>query len=727
MSEILAPAGDAASAYAAINAGADAVYLGLTSFSARSGAANFGFDELKDLCAHAHAVGVKIYVAMNTLVKDSETEKFLSDMSEAWNAGADAFIMQDMYLGKFVKRVCPQITLHLSTQAGVNNVYGARLAKECGFDRVILARETRIEDIREIAKIIETEVFVQGALCTCFSGQCYFSSFVGGNSGNRGKCKQPCRKKYSIDRAGFDDEAYRLSLSDLSVGERIEDLIAAGAYSFKIEGRLRRPEYVAAAVRYYKNILNGVETADDLSALKRTYNRGNYTRGLAFGQDKNFISSSVQGHIGEFVGVVKNISGKNVCLTEKSFSVGDGFKILREGKEVGGAVYGGETKGGFILRTECRPKNGDKAFITTDTRLNKRLSEVETRKIKTPLSARFILGDKAEVTLGGKLYRANFAPLPAEKRPTTEEDIKKCFDKTDLYPFVPEYGEIEISDGAFIPASALNAFRRETYADYYAKLASVKNSPASIPAPEIARSKQVNNKTAVIAEVLSGLTADIGVLKPKDYSAPVEGLLSGFVGEKFLYVPPFAGEAELNKIKELALSFDGLYCEGYFGAQLCRELGKKLFAGTGFNLSNALSVSELNADYVALSKELTVKEAKPLCGGNTFYLTAGDIKLMDLIYCPFGKTCKSCDMRGGYTLTDDGGRKFPLRRYKLFDCAFEVFNCVPLVVNNDFTGKLIDCSVSPSAKEICAAAGDADKLKKIFKNYTKGHGDNPVL
>lgn len=431
--------------------------------------------------------------------------------------------------------------------------------------------------------------------------------------------------------------------------------------------------------------------------------------------------------MGEFVGVVKNVSGKSVCLTEKSFSVGDGFKILRDGKEVGGAAYGGETKGGFILRTDCRLKNGDKAFITTDTRLNKRLSETDAKKIKVPISAKFALGGKAEVVLGGKPYRADFVPLAAEKRPTTAEDIKKCFDKTDIYPFVPEYGEIEISDGAFIPASSLNAFRREVYAQYYAELTSVKRLPARIPAPVLTANKEKNNKTAVVAEKLTGLKADIGILKPKDYSAPVEELIAGFAGEKFLYIPPFAGKNELKIIKELAASFDGLYCEGYFGATLCRELKKKLFAGTGFNLSNAIALSGLDADYVALSKEITVREAKPLAGGNTFYLTAGDIKLMDLIYCPFGKTCRSCDMRAQYTLTDEGGRKFPLRRYKLCDCAFEVYNCVPLVAENNFTGRLVDCSFTPSVSEICSAVGDTEKLKKIFKNYTKGHGENPVL
>ena len=250
MYEILAPAGNENSALAAINAGTDAIYLGMNKFSARSSAGNFDVAAFEKICGYAHAFGVKVYAALNTVVKDNELTEFLTLASEVWNAGADALILQDLFLGKYIKQNAPQISLHLSTQAGVCNVYGAQLAKSAGFERVITARETKFEDIVEIAKIIETEVFVQGALCTCFSGQCYMSSFAGGNSGNRGKCKQPCRKKYSIDRADFDDAAYRLSLSDLCVGTNIKKLMEAGVYSFKIEGRMRRPEYVSAAVGY---------------------------------------------------------------------------------------------------------------------------------------------------------------------------------------------------------------------------------------------------------------------------------------------------------------------------------------------------------------------------------------------------------------------------------------------------------------------------------------------
>ena len=255
--EILAPSGDLQTAKIAINSGADAIYLGLSAFSARASAVNFTNEELLETLRYAKLFNVKVYVAMNTVVKESERKTFLEQLLQAWSLGVDAIILQDIFLGKAIHEAYPEIVLHLSTQAGICNEAGAKFALSCGFSRVILARETPLGEIEKIAKIIQTEAFVQGALCTCFSGQCYFSSFVGGNSGNRGRCKQPCRKQYAYNRKDYEEKSYALSLSDLCVGEGIEKLKAAGVTSFKIEGRMRRAEYVASAVQYYRAILDG--------------------------------------------------------------------------------------------------------------------------------------------------------------------------------------------------------------------------------------------------------------------------------------------------------------------------------------------------------------------------------------------------------------------------------------------------------------------------------------
>ena len=720
MSEILAPAGGQNSALAAINAGADAIYLGLDKFSARSSAENFNLEKFAELCGYAHLFGVKVHVALNTVVKNVELESFLKSAVEVWNNGADAIIIQDIFLGKYLKENFPQIKLHLSTQAGTCNIYGAKLAKEFGFDRVILARETKLSDIEEISKIIETEAFVQGALCTCFSGQCYMSSFAGGNSGNRGRCKQPCRKLYSIDRNGFEEEAYRLSLSDLCVGEDIKKLIDAGVTSFKIEGRMRRPEYVAAAVSYYRNIVDGKH--GDLSALKHTYNRGNYTKGLAFGQDKSFISSAVQGHIGEYAGVVKVESGKYICQTCAKFSSGDGFKILRAGKEIGGGIYGGDVKGDFIINTRDRLKNGDKVFITTDNALNRKLLEVK-RTLPVNISAKFKAGSRAEINLNDCKFYGNSILQPAQNRPLSVSEIEECFKKTDAYPYWVNFDSIE-TDGVFLPKSELNSLRRMVFAEYYATHTASKNDKItaifSVPCLKTAE----NNKTAVICSSFKNLSADIGILKLNDYSEDIYSLTENFSGERFLYIPPYLTGDEIENIKPIASKFDGIYCDSYFGLILAKVLKIKFFAGTGFNITNSLSLKLCEADCISLSKELTERETKELSVQNSFYLTAGNIKVMDLIYCPFEKKCATCDKRSTYTLTDSTGRKFPLRRYNTSECRFEVYNCADLVTKGITAGKLFDFSLCDEMT--VKAVQNTKELEKIFTNYTRGHFANGI-
>lgn len=725
MTEILAPAGDIGSAYAAINNGADAIYLGLTAFSARSSAQNFDLPALRALLAQARVLGVKIYVAMNTLVKESELSGFIQTAVDVWNAGADAIIIQDLYLGSYLKKTYPQMRLHLSTQAGICNAVGARYAKELGFDRVILARETPIKDIAEIASVIETEAFVQGALCTAFSGQCYLSSFAGGNSGNRGRCKQPCRKRYKIDRKGFEEYAYRISLSDLCVGESVGELVKAGVTSFKIEGRMRRPEYVAAAVTYYKNLLSGKTVQSDFSALKRTYNRGNYTKGLAFGQDKSFISPAVQGHMGEFVGTVFAENGRFVCHSAERCEKGDSFKILREGREIGGAVCDGPAKGGFSLRSGVRLKNGDKAFITTDESLSQKLLSAKKRR-EIVLSVRAVAGEKFTVEACGRKYTADFAAQEAKGRPICADDIKNCFGKVGCYPFEVVYESVETDGNSFLPMSLLNAFRREVYADCFARLSANGNeiAEAVVPLPERAAALVKNDKVCIIASDLNGVEADIGVLRPDDYFSGLSRLTDGFKGEKFLYLPPFLSGREIEALKPVILQFDGIYGGGNYIIPLAKAMNKKAFAGCGFNLSNSLSLSLCPADYAALSKELTRAESRPLAGADTFALTAGDIKVMDLIYCPFSKTCKSCDRRSRYTLTDEENRQFVLRRYEIGECRFEILNCAPLVSDNAYTGRIFDFTSHDNPSRLPT---DSQELKSVFAVRTKGHTENPVL
>ena len=732
MLEILAPAGNTECADAAIKSGADAIYLGLNAFSARQNAGNFDGTELRALLAKAHFCGVKVYVAMNTLVKDSELDAFEENLLSAWNSGVDAVILQDIFLGKSMHARYPEIVLHLSTQAGVCTADGARLAKECGFSRVILARETPLAEIKKIAEILETEVFVQGALCTCFSGQCYFSSFAGGNSGNRGRCKQPCRKLYAYDRKGNTEKNYALSLSDLCVGEDMQKLIDAGVVSFKIEGRMRRPEYVAAAVRYYRRILDGETGAEGtLSDLKRTYNRGNYTKGLAFGQDKRFLSTAIQGHIGEKVGVVKVVNGKFFVESKFQPKQGDAFKILREGKEVGGASFSKAEGRGFTLFSKTRLKNGDGVFITTDTSVNERVLQGE-RKGAIVLQLSFQVGERAKVKCGD-VEVCSEQPLDrAASRPLTREELIACFKKTDGLPVDVNFSEIELSGDIFIPKSGLNALRRAFYQALKKRITGgrqVLHKQFELPV-----FVGENQKIAVIADDFKGVKADIAIYKPDNFSAELpQNFLDGKF-EKYLYLPSFYQEEDLIKLWQNAKDkIEGIYAENYGQLLFAKECGWKVFAGTGFNLFNGVALQTLLdydcVAYYAISKEANMQEASGIVSDKAFVLSSGNIKVMDLCYCPFGKTCSACDKKPVYMLTDENGRVFPVRRYLSAGgaCRFEVYNCADLIGQGvPCAGKLLDLTLV-SDKEGASKADTDEKQKGIYEKYTSGHLKRGVL
>lgn len=703
--ELLAPAGGEQSAVAALNAGADAIYLGLHSFSARNEAENFDEAALARTVRYAHLLGAKVYVALNTLVKDSELEGFLAAARLAWNAGADALLLQDLFLGRELKRLYPAIVTHLSTQAGCCNVYGAELAKRFGFSRAVLARETPLEDIRKISAVIETEVFVQGALCASFSGQCYFSSFAGNNSGNRGRCKQPCRKRYSIDRKGYEEAAYALSLSDLSVGPRVRALAEAGVSSFKIEGRMRRPEYVAAAVKYYRALLDGAPSEEAFRAVKRAYNRGDYTEGLAFGQKETLLSRDVQGHIGEKIGTVSLRHGMPECRTDYAAERGDGLKILRGGKEVGGAVFKEKTKDGYLLASRVRLETGDEVRLTTSAPSNRfACRPVKFRKIG--IRAVFLAGKPPVLESEGVCFVGKDPLAPARNAPLTAEEIAACLKKTDGLPFEVD-AEAE-TDGVFLPKAALNALRRDFYATLAAHLCPVRPPLPEIgfdlPAPVPVR----GGHNAEIGNVRKG--SEILIYKPKDYAD-----LARPAGETYLYLPPLFTSEDEARIQGRIRDYDGIFTDGFYGVLLAEKYGVKLFAGPGFQLANRVSVAAVKeyAAYFALSKEISRAEQDALASENAFALTEGDVRVMDLCFCVFGRTCAHCDKRDFYRLTDESGRVFPLRRYRTADtvCRFEVYNCAALKTERGLCSPLTD----NSARDVRPAL------------TTRGHSERSVL
>ena len=279
MTEILAPVGGKEQLIAAVRSGANAVYLGAKNFNARRNASNFEDFELPEIVSYCHSRNVKVHVVLNTLVMDSEIPALIEEIKNVASSGADAVIVQDLAVAKLVRELCPSIEMHASTQMTIHDLSGALEAQRLGFKRAVLSRELSLDEIKYIAEHtdIELEAFVHGALCMCMSGCCYLSSVLGGRSGTRGLCAQPCRLDFR-----FGEKDHALSLKDMSHIESIRQLASAGVCSFKIEGRMKRPEYVAAAVTACRAALAGEKP--DIESLRAVFSRQGFTDGYLTGK-----------------------------------------------------------------------------------------------------------------------------------------------------------------------------------------------------------------------------------------------------------------------------------------------------------------------------------------------------------------------------------------------------------------------------------------------------------
>jgi len=738
--ELLAPAGCEDNFYAAVNFGANAVYIGLSDFSARKNAGNFTLERLPYILSYAHMFGVKVYVAVNTIIKNNELEKYFDIIKAAYICGADAFIVQDVFLGRKLKSVFPDICLHLSTQAGVNNLDGAKLAASYGFSRVILARETPISEIKKIAAFIETEVFIHGALCTCFSGHCYFSSFIGGQSGNRGRCRQPCRKLYKyIAGKCRDDYGYALSLADLSLYNKVNDLITAGVKSFKIEGRMRSFEYVCASCDFYSDILSGIFNGKKYENLLKTYNRGNGTEGVGFGQDDKLISDKIQNHCGVPIGVVSGTKGDVLYVQKmkKALVAGDCFKIISGGKETGNCVAI-ETSCGLVLKYKGKAVAGDILAITKDILLSEKYSGI---KKLFPVAVKFFARKDESPTLSvnGIEFKGNFICEEALTAAVTKSEIKNNLRKIDVYPF-DVTPSCDIDTDIFILKKNLNELRARAYSEYFYSFACKDVKKIKITHDnydflnDYDRHDLSDSLLTIISDNFEGLCLR-GVRNlvfcPNDYNdvelfdkfflfadKTNDGKTNGKIAT-FLYVPPFLTSADERIIEKVSVNFDGLYCEGASAIFLAKRLKKRIFGGVELNVTNNLSyyeVRQAGAEIVSLSKELSYAELEKMPKAGAV-LAGGSIKIMSLEYCPFGKKCNICGCGDYFTLKDYDGRNFRVRRYKLSSCRFEIYNCLPLLADRKFADSIYDFTcLKPEEKKFYSALINGDSSESYRNN-----------
>ena len=463
--KIVAPAGNMERFYSAISATADEIYLGLKGFGARRNAENFTVEELKQAIDYTHLRGSRIFLTLNTIMTNREIELLYSTLKDLYNYGLDAIIVQDLGYAEYLHKNFPSIEIHGSTQMTVANYYEINYLKELGFKRIVLPRELSFEEIKEIRKYtdMELEVFVSGSLCISFSGNCYMSSFIGGRSGNRGMCAQPCRKEY---KTSCGEKSYFLSPKDQLYGlDEIKKLQEIGVESIKVEGRMKDVSYVYETVSYFRNLINGIDKEENTPKL---FNRG-YSKGYFYDNDKTIMNRDYSYNMGEKIG---EVIGKNIRLDEDIVS-GDGITFVsKDYKNLGGTYINK-----IAYKNEKLNLNFPDGTKYIFRNYNKRLNDEISKKIKSTdkkleinfdfaakLNEKLILKIYLEDKNGNKILNleeiSETLTQKAQKRAISEEDIKEKLSEIGDSEFTVKNIKINIDKNIFIPLSELKNLKR---------------------------------------------------------------------------------------------------------------------------------------------------------------------------------------------------------------------------------------------------------------------------
>lgn len=621
--ELLAPAGDMSCLHAAVAAGADAVYLGGIRFGARAYAKNFGEEELREAIVYAHSFGVRVYVTLNTLIYDKEIEEAVSYAETLHGMGVDALIVADVGICAQIRKRIPSLSLHASTQMGVHNTKGVDFAAALGCERVVLARECSLENIRAITErsSAEIEVFLHGALCVCHSGQCLFSSLVGGRSGNRGECAQPCRLPYG--------KGYPLSLKDLSLANHVRELVESGVASLKIEGRMKSPDYVYQVTSIYRRLLDESRNANESEnrRLADVFSRGGFTDGY-------------------FVG-----------------KLGTGMTGIRS-----------------------QADKDSSRTVSVDSIPSLTLPVSATASFKRAEPSRLTLKAKVKVRCTGEeiLLEASSESLPPEEAktyPLTEASLLDRLSKLGGTGFELQRGtsEITLDEGINLAPSAINALRRDAADKLKRKLMLSLNSLGSeverrvdekLPSFRVAE-YHAPVKTSLLAlnpSVIREITAEISRLKPNVVFVPLfsHGEIKAENWVTGVYIPPVIMENEWEKV---SAELDRARARGYTYAllgnvshlALAYEKGMIPVLDFRMNVASSLTADlyrSLGITDMILSPELTLPMARDVGGG---IIALGRIPLMLTERC-FIKENFGCEKCGKSALTDRTGAAFPMMR-----------------------------------------------------------------
>ena len=685
--ELLAPVGSFEALKAAVQNGANAVYLGGKDFGARASANNFDRDELKEAVKYAHIRGVQVFVTTNTLRKENEIEDFLEYAKFLYDIDVDAIILQDIGMARLIKRELPDFELHASTQMVAHSLEDVKYLESVGFDRVVLAREVTVEEIKYICDNCKAdiEVFVHGALCVCYSGQCLMSSMIGNRSGNRGRCAQPCRQRYELidvytGEVVNSNGDYLLSPRDLNAIEEIDKVIDAGVHSLKIEGRMKRPEYVATVIDGYRKTIdeylatNKLNVSDEtINDLYTIFNR-KFTKGLLLGDvGKDMMNSQLPNNQGLYVGTVVDYNKKAKRLKIKlanTLKKGDGInlgggtigRIIKNGN-IETIGYKGET---IELDFVGEARKGQIVFKTSDSELMDRVQATFTQDkefVKNIIDAKITikLGQKPILTL--KDRHSNEATIEGDK--IVEEAMKVALSKEKVEtqlrklgntPYELDLLEVELDDNVSLPISLLNQMRRDCIELLDKERVSIKNRKYKNKTVKYKpvlynRNKQqeISVKVKNLEQLESALECGVDRIYYEDTNTIDKGMsLAMKYNKKVIYsAPRIIRNKEYNHLaKANNAGVESVQVGNYGSIDYFKD--KKLNIDYYLNAFNSETINyykEIGADTLCISQELNINEIKETIKYTDINIESvvyGYTPLMITEYCPMGVIVRDC-------------------------------------------------------------------------------------
>ena len=772
--ELLAPVGSFDALKAAVQNGANAVYLGGKEFSARASANNFDRDELKEAVRYAHIRGVQVFVTANTLRKQNEIEEFLEYIKYLYDIDVDAIILQDIGMARLVKELLPDFEIHASTQMVAHSLEDVLYLQNIGFDRVVLARELNIQEIEHICKNsnVDIEVFVHGALCVCYSGQCLMSSMLGNRSGNRGRCAQPCRQKYElIDIYSGEvintDGEYLLSPKDLNSIQDIDKVIEAGVHSLKIEGRMKRPEYVATVIGSYRKTIDEymetkkINVSDEtMNNLYTIFNR-KFTKGYLFGDvGEDIMNSNRPNNLGLYIGKVVDYNRKAKRLKiklENTLKKGDGIsigggtigRIIKSNGDIANIGYKGETIEldfiGDAKRNQIIYKTSDSDLLNTV----QKTFEEDTENVKVSIDAKIEikLGKKPRLILSDSF--GNTTTLEADKE--VEQAMKVALSEEKVVTQISKLGNtsyiinnitVDMDNNVSLPISILNQMRRDAIESLSEERVSIKNREYKnkeiaynpkifIRDDEVqlrAKVKNIEQLKAIVnyKEVDAIYYEDINTLDEAKTIANENNMNLIYSVPRVLRNKDYKILNKLDRNSNIEIQTGNLGCVSLF-----KDNGIYIdYYLNSFNSETIKHYKQEGAKTICISQELNLTEIKETLKHTDAEIESvvyGYTPLMISEYCPMGVLVRDCkkDKRSAicnksvYALKDSKSEVFRITQ-DIF-CRSSIYNSKPLCMIDD----LIDVkNAGINVFRLDFTFEDASQVKEVVEAHIEVINNN---